>query len=322
MLERYSTERIAPSQRIRRWCEFGSHTLSSIAVHPQDPKAFSARLLRVMVGDIGITQTQTTPALAVARGGECGHWAGARDGSVLITLQKAGKSRLRQGGRDVALCPGDVVIRDLRRPWEMEACSDTTLFSVKASASSLTECLGDLDAHVAVPLRAGDRRTDLLSSSIEHLCKLAFEHPAPLDPGAVRGLVYGAARIAYAGDSLAADLPAGQDRFERGIFQFVDERLYDPAVTVAGLAKALGMSVRSFQRIFYQCGTSPRAYIIARRLDLAAERLRDLPPGFSVKVTDVALTCGFNDPSYFGRAFQQRFGMTPSDFLRRNRSVG
>jgi AraC-like DNA-binding protein len=31
------------------------------------------------------------------------------------------------------------------------------------------------------------------------------------------------------------------------------------------------------------------------------------------KVIDIALSCGFNDVSYFHRSFRGRFGMTPSD---------
>jgi len=31
------------------------------------------------------------------------------------------------------------------------------------------------------------------------------------------------------------------------------------------------------------------------------------------KVIDIALSCGFNDLSYFHRSYRARFGMTPSD---------
>src|SRR5216683_5869471 len=93
MIERYATERIAPAHRIRRWCEFGSNTLSQLAVRPYDPQEFRATLLRVILGDLGVTQMHTTPALAVGSGDERSGWAGCPGGSVVVTLQKTGKSR-------------------------------------------------------------------------------------------------------------------------------------------------------------------------------------------------------------------------------------
>jgi AraC-like DNA-binding protein len=54
--------------------------------------------------------------------------------------------------------------------------------------------------------------------------------------------------------------------------------------------------------------------LLARRF-LLQESSRDR------KVSDIAYTAGFNDLSYFHRAFRRRFGMTPSDmrteFLRK-----
>lgn len=319
MLERYSTERIPPLQRIRRWCEFGSSTLSRLSVQPYVPGDFNARMLRVRLGDLGITQMHTTPAFAAGRGGECGGWGAARSGSVLITLQKAGKSRFRQFGREAVLAPGDIVIRDLRRSWELDACQDTTLVSVKVSAASLVECLGDLDAFVAVPLRAGDRCTDLLASVMENLARVAFGGPAYPDPKALQDLIFASAKVAYSDGRSDLAALSGHEAEQQRILHYVDAQLHDSSVSVAGLSEALQMSVRSFQRVFQERGTSPRAYILSRRLEHAAERLRGLPRGAGAKVTGVALACGFNDPSYFGRAFQQHFGMTPSEFLRRNR---
>jgi AraC-like DNA-binding protein len=264
---------------------------------------------------------QTTPAVAVGDGRGRGDWAGSRDGSVVITLQKCGKSRLVQGGRDVVLLPGDVVIRDLRYHWELDACLDTTLISVKVSAVELAQRLGDLGQLVAVPLRAADRRSALLASVMEHLSRLVFEDFSEIEPAAVRELVFSAARVAYGpGPSDSAPVVDAQ-QFHRSVFRFVDERVQEPSLTVAELAAELDMSVRSFQRIFHESGTSPRAYILTRRLELAAGRLMALSPSASGCITQVAMDSGFNDPSYFGRAFQQHFGMTPSEYLRRNRSI-
>jgi AraC-like DNA-binding protein len=321
MVERYATERIAPAHRIRRWCEFGSSTLPQLAVHPSDPREFRALLLRTILGDLGVTKMHTTPAVAVSCGAERSAWAGCPSGSVVVTLQKTGKSRIVQAGREVMLFPGDVVIRDLRRHWELEACLDTTLVSIKVPAHRLAEKLGDLSAYLAVPLRMGENRTNLLASVVENLGRLAFEHPFRADPGSVDQIFFGAARIAYEGTAAETASHLTEERYFHQLCTFVDDRLRDATVTVAGLAAELHMSVRTFQRVFYENGTSPRAYILDRRLELAAEDLTDRARGGCPLITDVALSCGFNDPGYFTRMFQRKFGKTPSQFMREHRKV-
>jgi AraC-like DNA-binding protein len=96
------------------------------------------------------------------------------------------------------------------------------------------------------------------------------------------------------------------DTLRRDAKAVIDARLGDLSFTSAGMPVALGVSARYLQMVFAEVGTTPSRYLIARRLDAAAARLRHLGP---CSVTDVALECGFNDLSYFSRAFRRRFGV-------------
>ena len=58
------------------------------------------------------------------------------------------------------------------------------------------------------------------------------------------------------------------------------------------------------------------ASVLEQRLVRAARLLRD-PRHLARKVSDIAYLAGFNDMSYFHRAFRRRFGMTPSDMRNR-----
>jgi AraC-like DNA-binding protein len=221
-------------------------------------------------------------------------------------------------GREVDLGPGDVVIRDLRRTWEWDASLQTTLISVKVPAEQLEACIGGIDEYVAVPLRATNRGSGLLACVVENVGSLAFEQPQFPHPAAVSDLVFSALRIAYGTGTRGA---SGNEPEHPEVIQYIEGRIQDPCLNVAGLAAELGMSIRSFQRLFFQMSTTPRAYILSRRLELAAQRLRDLEQCHGARITEIALGSGFNDPGYFSRAFQKRFGMTPGEFLRRNRTI-
>jgi AraC-like DNA-binding protein len=61
-------------------------------------------------------------------------------------------------------------------------------------------------------------------------------------------------------------------------------------------AKMCHRSLSSFKREFRRCyGTTPGKWLIGRRLECAAQMLRTT----SMSMTEIALECGFEEPSHF-----------------------
>ncbi len=88
------------------------------------------------------------------------------------------------------------------------------------------------------------------------------------------------------------------------------------ALTVADVAEALGVSVRTLQVCFRrEAQTTPTAYLRACRLDAVHRALRAAEPGTSV--TTVALRHGITHLSRFAGEYRARFGEAPSTTLRR-----
>ncbi|KLV09163.1 hypothetical protein ABT56_02930 [Photobacterium aquae] len=100
---------------------------------------------------------------------------------------------------------------------------------------------------------------------------------------------------------------AWQDRVKALVVKHFHELEFD--LTMA--AKALGMPERSLQRQFQlQFGMTFKDYIDQLRFEQAVIMLKQ-----GDKVADVALACGFNDPSYFTARFKSHTGLTPSQFV-------
>lgn len=82
-------------------------------------------------------------------------------------------------------------------------------------------------------------------------------------------------------------------------------------VLLSDVARQVGVSAshlnRSFRRFY---GQSAGSYLRARRLELAAQMLRDETKPLSL----VALETGFCDQSHFTSAFKARFGVTPARY--------
>jgi len=316
MLERYSTEELAPAHKIRRWCEFGSSTLSRLAVRPYRPAEFRAQIVRATLGEIGITHMSSAAAVAESEEGRVGDWAGSPDGALAITFYKAGHPRLTQGGRTLQLAPGDIVIRDLRRRWIQDSEENFTLMTVKVPLRCFSGAFESLQSCVMVPLRATDPRASLISSLIENLGRLAFDGCAANVQAPVERLLRAAVEISFTPSDID---PPARHGLPPAITAYLDEHIADAELSVGGMARDLGLNIRSVQRAFHQAGTTPRALILARRLELAVEHLRGVAGDGRMNITQLALSLGFNDPGYFTRVFHEEFGMTPTQFLRRHR---
>jgi AraC-like DNA-binding protein len=76
-------------------------------------------------------------------------------------------------------------------------------------------------------------------------------------------------------------------------------------------AKMCHRSLSSFKREFHRCyGTTPAKWLLQRRLECAAQMLRTT----SLSMIEIALECGFEEPSHFSRTFKSRFDRSPTDY--------
>jgi AraC family transcriptional regulator len=82
---------------------------------------------------------------------------------------------------------------------------------------------------------------------------------------------------------------------------------------LTALARAARLSPYHFLRTFRGVtGVTPHRYLLRRRLERAAVRLKNEP----FKILDIALDCGFGDLSNFNRAFRAEFGLSPRAWRR------
>jgi len=99
-------------------------------------------------------------------------------------------------------------------------------------------------------------------------------------------------------------------RYRKLLEERILQQLNQP-LTLAEMAGWVNLSPYHFARLFRATfGCAPYQYVQEQRLT----RARDLLHQPGNKITAIALSCGFNDPSQFARAFKSRFGVTPSGY--------
>jgi AraC-like DNA-binding protein len=91
---------------------------------------------------------------------------------------------------------------------------------------------------------------------------------------------------------------------------YIDRHKENPALTASFIAAALGCSRAHLYRLFERRGLGVAEHVRQARLSHARVLLR-LP---ELDMGDVALRCGYADPSAFGKAFRRAFGVTPRDW--------
>ena len=72
------------------------------------------------------------------------------------------------------------------------------------------------------------------------------------------------------------------------------------------------MSLRYLQKLFATDGTSFSEFVVNQRLANAYRMLMS-PLHSHRAISNIAYEVGFNDLSYFNRAFRRRYGLTPTE---------
>jgi AraC-like DNA-binding protein len=117
-------------------------------------------------------------------------------------------------------------------------------------------------------------------------------------------------------DELSATPPSSPPRAVRRAIDAIHHEPERP-FSVADLAAIAGVSVRSLQEGFRRhVGCAPMAYLQSVRLGRAHETLQREDPA-RVTVAAVAHRSGFSHLGRFATAYRSRFGVSPSETLRR-----
>lgn len=102
--------------------------------------------------------------------------------------------------------------------------------------------------------------------------------------------------------------------FVRRAEQFIHSNCSEP-LQLSDIANAVGVPPRTLRDGFQQFrGVSPMQYLRHLRLERARSTLK--ASGQHIRVTDIALDCGFTHFGRFALAYKAMFGESPSDTLR------
>jgi AraC family transcriptional activator of tynA and feaB len=298
--ETLGTDCVARSDRLRYWNEISASTFGDISVDALEHD-FSAQLRRHRFDGLTLASVLSSPARV----------SGAQTASItqkgwFLLLSQGGTSRMSQESRQVSLGPEEFTALRGDRPFciEFSRPNRTLVLYLRDEPRGV-----DLDCHLA--RRHTQFDTPLLAALLRQLAML--KPNAVARPPDIGRMVVDAAKLCW---PMQSDLKRREPmmEWERRVREYVSQNLRDQDLSAASIARRYSVSTRFIHMVFANLGQTAAAYILERKLTAAAARLQSDP---GIRVTDVALDCGFADLTGFCHAFRRHFGLSAREYRGR-----
>lgn len=301
-IDRLTTAGVSASQRLAFWKGAFADTERSFSIDAE-PHAFQGSLTRLTAGELEITAVKST-ALVTRTGAR----KGSEECRFTLQIVHSGQCRMRHAGVEIVAETGDMIVVDATKPYELMFKRPVHGLVLTLPWRRFGEYAGVLEALAGRPLNLNGGPAALLSSFIRSAWDQLAEPGDEEWPQSASEVIWDLLASILKDERAAEAMDTRADDLRHNAMNLIDQKRFDPEFRSAAIADELCVSARYLQRVFAEAGTTPARFLLTRRLDAAAARLRNADsPG---RITDVALECGFSDLSYFSRTFRRRYGVS------------
>lgn len=113
-------------------------------------------------------------------------------------------------------------------------------------------------------------------------------------------------------------LSTSQKEMLNKAYDYIQENLSSPDLTVTSLCEMLGVSSGYFRNLFTKkYSLSPKKYISSQRLSNACTLLRNT----SLSIQEISDQVGFNDMTHFSTEFKKIHKISPTEYRKHNQTV-
>ena len=311
-----STSAVAPRERFDYWHDVVCRNLVDLDYRLIGEGQFDATFHAMPVSALQLCRIQASPHSAVRSSAGISRTESA---SVVFNFVLSGSLIAEQDGRVARLKVGDGALCDADRPYKLESSEAFELASIRIPRQSVASRVGHLQRLSAYNF---SERGELAPMVFAYLSRLVDRAP---NLGGSAGLKVSRnftelliAMVAEFAESACLPLSEYRGLALMRVKDAVERNLSCTDLVPATIAAELKLSPRYINQLLEAEGTSLSRYIWGRRLERAAEQLRD--PGLRGRaVSQIAMDNGFNDLSHFSKAFRGRFDLSPRDY--RNASL-
>ncbi len=278
-----------------------------------EPDGFQGVLTRLEADELQIISAKSTSL--VTRTFPSGPTVRGDETIFSLQLVHRGRCRIRHGGIETFAETGDMIIADGSKSYELAFAEPVHGLVLSLPWKRFRRYADALEARAGRTINVNDGSSAVLSTFIRSAWDQLVERDGEEWPDSGAEVIWDLLTCVLQGDTEREIGVRRADDLRRAARALVDRELCDAGFRSSTIAEALNVSARYLQVVFAEVGTTPSHFLLARRLEAAAARLRRVDTPCSI--TEVALECGFSDLSYFSRTFRRRFGIPASAYRLR-----
>jgi AraC-like DNA-binding protein len=310
---RFSTSDFPKRERLTAWREIFSRTVCSLDIDPVTTDRFRSEATVCRLPGLGML-TGSTSAVRLTHSREL-----IADDDLSFATGPMPTWTASQLGRNPVLGAGDGILMNNAEVGAMTLPDETRFLTFRVPVAAIAPLVPDVGAVVARRVPADSEALRLLTRYLEILQDTsALATPQLQDLAATH--VYDLLALALGATYEAGEIANGRGlraaRLQAAVAE-IKAHFAEPGFSPGDVASRLGVSPRYVQDVLHDTGVS----FTERVMELKLQKARAMLAGAgSLKVIDIAYSCGFGDISYFNRCFRRRFGGAPSEFRGSNRT--
>lgn len=308
---RFSTDSLPIDERLPFWREVFGRTIARIDFEPIGERPFRQTVNLRMLDGLGLMFGETSGLIGrrtkelIAAGGD----------DFVFTISLAGTGLASHGQREIRLEAGHAVLQSAGEAGALCWPGAARLIALRIPRNTLSGLVVGADDAVLRPVA---RNVEALRLLVDYVAMTSdrYEFATPqlgqLFTTHVLDLVALAIGTSREGGEVAQGRGMRAARLRAVKTDIAANLGGERKLSLDALAARHNISPVYIRKLFEGEGVSFTQFVLDQRLARAYRMLCD--PNFSGRtIGSIALEVGFNDVSYFNRAFRRRYGASPSD---------
>ena len=306
VIRRWSTNDVAPADRIDYWTERLSSAFVPLAVGIADPLNFESEMGSASLGSVNVLKHRGSAHTCFRTRSELSR--SSEHGFNLVLLLSGAWNVTNRG--DMRVRAGDLMVHDSLYPSHSATQTRFSCVNLQLSPSFLREWLPNPAWLVGRTISRDSQWGRVLASYIAQLSP-EFVVQAPLPQSVL---------VDQIGSLLALTaMELGNGEVRRTLARSslceqirdqVKQRSPRSSLQAADIARSLNISTRTLHRALAACGETFGALLIQSRVDVAM-RMLGSPLFDRVTTAEIGRRAGFSDASHFTRVLRRHTGQTP-----------
>jgi AraC-like DNA-binding protein len=301
-----SSDDVPKSQRIPMWRDYMSRHLVKIDIETDHGADVHFTFASSSLGDIGLLKVEVSAIKLIRRPSD-------GDDHVVMSINCSGELTISSQGRVQTLLAKEAVLWNAASLTRFERSVPGDGFLIRMPRKLVEELIPNVDIATMMKIPQGAPALNLLIGYLQAVLSAASRLSADtwqMISQHVSDLVAAAMGAPHAMTAINFDNGVSAARMKEA-HAYIAHNAAN-TLSLAELAKHLGVTTRQLQRLFEAEGTTFSAYLLEQRLALAF-RLLSSAQHKTQTIQAIAFNAGFKDLSYFNRSFRAHYGLRPRD---------